>query len=83
MKTIAEFVEAEETVVMLREKGVDYSQGYFHGAPRPVATEFAQIGVPRRAVLDGPDPRASTSCRPSWATPSGPTPSTTTRCSTT
>ena len=38
MKTIAEFVEASETVDMLREKGVDYSQGYFHGAPRP---EFA------------------------------------------
>jgi EAL domain-containing protein (putative c-di-GMP-specific phosphodiesterase class I) len=47
MKTIAEFVEAEETVIMLREKGVDYSQGYYHGAPRPVATEFAQIEVPR------------------------------------
>ena len=46
-QTIAEFVEAEETVAMLREKGVDYSQGYFHGAPRPVATEFAQIEVPR------------------------------------
>jgi diguanylate cyclase (GGDEF)-like protein/PAS domain S-box-containing protein len=43
MKTIAEFVEASETVEMLREKGVDYSQGYFHGAPRPVAGEFAQL----------------------------------------
>ena len=43
MKTIAEFVEAAETVDMLREKGVDYSQGYFHGAPRPVATEFANL----------------------------------------
>jgi EAL domain-containing protein (putative c-di-GMP-specific phosphodiesterase class I) len=47
MKTIAEFVEAPETVAMLREKGVDYSQGYFHGAPRPVATEFARMEVPR------------------------------------
>ena len=47
MKTIAEFVEAEETVAMLREKGVDYSQGYYHGAPRPVATEFAQLEVSR------------------------------------
>ena len=47
MKTIAEFVEAPETVAMLRDKGVDYSQGYFHGAPRPVATEFARIEVPR------------------------------------
>ena len=47
MKTIAEFVEAEETVAMLREKGVDYSQGYYHGAPRPVATEFTRLEVPR------------------------------------
>ncbi len=47
MKTIAEFVEAEETVAMLREKGVDYSQGYFHGAPRPVAIEFARLEVSR------------------------------------
>ena len=43
MKTIAEFVEAPETVAMLREKGVDYSQGYYHGAPRPVTEEFVKI----------------------------------------
>src|SRR4051795_12080635 len=43
MKTIAEFVEAPETVAMLRAKGVDYSQGYFHGAPRPVTVEFAAL----------------------------------------
>ena len=48
MKTIAEFVEAQETVAMLREKGVDYSQGYFHGAPRPVAVEFAGLAVRQR-----------------------------------
>ena len=47
MKTIAEFVEAEETVCMLREKGVDYSQGYYHGAPRPVASEFTRLEVRR------------------------------------
>ena len=47
MKTIAEFVEAPETVAMLREKGVDYSQGYFHGAPRPVSAEFAALEVRR------------------------------------
>jgi diguanylate cyclase (GGDEF)-like protein/PAS domain S-box-containing protein len=47
MKTIAEFVEEAETVVMLREKGVDYSQGYFHGAPRPVASEFAGMVIQR------------------------------------
>jgi EAL domain-containing protein (putative c-di-GMP-specific phosphodiesterase class I) len=32
---------------MLREKGVDYSQGYFHGAPRPVVNEFARLEVRR------------------------------------
>ena len=41
MKTIAEFVEAPETAAMLLEKGVDYSQGYYHGRPRPVAEEFS------------------------------------------
>ncbi len=47
MKTIAEFVEEAETVAMLRQKGVDYSQGYFHGAPRPVVNEFAGLVIPR------------------------------------
>ena len=41
MKTIAEFVEGPETAQMLHEKGVDYSQGYFHGRPRPVTEEFS------------------------------------------
>ena len=36
MKTIAEFVEDAETVSLLRELGVDYSQGYHHGRPVPV-----------------------------------------------
>jgi EAL domain-containing protein (putative c-di-GMP-specific phosphodiesterase class I) len=47
MKTIAEFVEEAETVAMLRQKGVDYSQGYFHGAPRPVVAEFAGMVIQR------------------------------------
>ena len=42
MKTIAEFVEAPETAAMLHDKGVDYSQGYYHGRPRPVSEEFAK-----------------------------------------
>lgn len=33
-KTIAEFVENEETVRLLRELGVDYAQGYHIGKPR-------------------------------------------------
>jgi diguanylate cyclase (GGDEF)-like protein/PAS domain S-box-containing protein len=47
MKTIAEFVEAPETAQMLHDKGVDYSQGYYHGRPRPVLDEFG----PRSKVI--------------------------------
>lgn len=35
IKTIAEFVENEETVNILRELGVNYAQGYFVGKPTP------------------------------------------------
>lgn len=35
-KTIAEFVENEETAHLLREYGVDYSQGYHIGRPGPI-----------------------------------------------
>jgi diguanylate cyclase (GGDEF)-like protein/PAS domain S-box-containing protein len=50
MKTIAEFVEAPETAQMLHEKGVDFSQGYYHGRPRPVADEFGAGAVPEIEV---------------------------------
>ncbi len=35
IKTIAEFVENEEVMQILREYGVDYAQGYFVGKPAP------------------------------------------------
>lgn len=35
IKTIAEFVENEEILNMLKEFGVDYAQGYAVGKPRP------------------------------------------------
>ena len=35
IKTGAEFVENKETVMILREYGVDYAQGYFIGKPAP------------------------------------------------
>jgi EAL domain-containing protein (putative c-di-GMP-specific phosphodiesterase class I) len=35
-KTIAEFVEQERTVELLRDYGVDYAQGYHVGMPSPV-----------------------------------------------
>ena len=36
MQTIAEFVEDEETLIKLRELGVDYAQGYYIGKPSPL-----------------------------------------------
>lgn len=35
IKTVAEFVENEPTIKILRELGVDYAQGYFIGKPAP------------------------------------------------
>ncbi len=35
IKTIAEFVENEEVLQILKEYGVDYAQGYFIGKPSP------------------------------------------------
>ncbi|MBI4745033.1 MAG: EAL domain-containing protein [Deltaproteobacteria bacterium] len=35
IKTVAEFVENEETLRLLREYGVDYAQGYLIGKPGP------------------------------------------------
>jgi EAL domain-containing protein (putative c-di-GMP-specific phosphodiesterase class I) len=36
-RTIAEFVESEETLATLREFGVDYAQGFGIGLPRPLS----------------------------------------------
>ncbi|MCL5045651.1 MAG: EAL domain-containing protein, partial [Actinobacteria bacterium] len=36
-KTIAEYVEEEEMLALLKEYGVDYAQGYHVGHPRPVS----------------------------------------------
>lgn len=35
IKTVAEFVEKEETLDLLKEYGVDYAQGYLIGKPAP------------------------------------------------
>ncbi len=35
-KTIAEYVEDEETLEALKEIGVDYAQGYYFGRPQPL-----------------------------------------------
>ena len=36
-RTVAEFVQDEESVQLLRASGVDFGQGYYLGRPRPVA----------------------------------------------
>ncbi|MEK7314178.1 MAG: EAL domain-containing protein, partial [Deltaproteobacteria bacterium] len=36
IKTIAEFVENEDTMKLLKTIGVDYGQGYYIGRPAPV-----------------------------------------------
>lgn len=41
IKTIAEFVESEEILGMLRTLGVDYAQGYFIGKPAPEILRFS------------------------------------------
>jgi diguanylate cyclase (GGDEF)-like protein len=41
-QTIAEYVQDEETLAMLRELGVDYAQGYFLGKPGAVLLNESQ-----------------------------------------
>jgi Amt family ammonium transporter len=36
MQTIAEFVENEETLQLLKQLGVDYAQGYHIAQPAPL-----------------------------------------------
>jgi diguanylate cyclase (GGDEF)-like protein/PAS domain S-box-containing protein len=50
IKTIAEHVEDEETVRMLREYGVDYAQGYQIGRPRPVSEILPSGDLHRRPL---------------------------------
>ena len=49
MKTIAEFVGSDETLVFLKEYGVDYAQGFHVGKPRPVAEEWPAAVEPAAA----------------------------------
>ena len=36
IKSVAEFVESEETLKIIKKLGVDYAQGYFIGKPEPL-----------------------------------------------
>ena len=47
MSTIAEFVEDDATLAVLREIGIDYAQGYAIGQPQP----FGVPGAPADAAL--------------------------------
>lgn len=40
-KTVAEFIESESVLDLLREYGVDYAQGYLIGKPAPHLKEYA------------------------------------------
>ncbi|TQV84560.1 GGDEF/EAL domain-containing response regulator [Aliikangiella coralliicola] len=44
-KTVAEFVENEQTLILLKKIGVTYAQGYHLGKPLPVEKLFAQSAV--------------------------------------
>jgi len=41
-RTIAEYVENERTLALLRDIGVDYAQGYHVDRPRPARAFFPQ-----------------------------------------
>ncbi len=44
--TVAEAIESEGLLAMLRDMGIDYAQGYLLGGPRPL-TEFGGVSVPQ------------------------------------
>lgn len=45
-RTIAEFVEDETTLALIRELGIDYAQGYGIGKPQPLGEVLAVHGEP-------------------------------------
>jgi EAL domain-containing protein (putative c-di-GMP-specific phosphodiesterase class I) len=40
MKTIAEFVENEEIFKIVKDLGIDYSQGYYFSAPKDILENY-------------------------------------------
>jgi EAL domain-containing protein (putative c-di-GMP-specific phosphodiesterase class I) len=48
LKTIAEGVEDEETMELLRAVGVDHAQGFHLGRPAPLAVEGPRSPRPSR-----------------------------------
>ena len=56
LETIAEFVETEEHIDLLRQIGVDYLQGYALGRPEPMVAQHHQ----NCAVIQRPAPATAT-----------------------
>jgi PAS domain S-box-containing protein len=56
IRTVAEFVQDERTLRLLREFGVDYAQGYLIGRPEPA--ELLLAAQPARVARTGPGPRS-------------------------
>ena len=48
-RTIAEFVENDETLEFLRASGVDFAQGYLVGRPQPIPEALGTTELPRAA----------------------------------
>mgnify|MGYP005848938525 FL=1 len=53
LRSIAEQVEDQQLLDVLRELGVDYAQGYCIGRPRPVEQEWPDLTLPPAAPEDG------------------------------
>jgi diguanylate cyclase (GGDEF)-like protein/PAS domain S-box-containing protein len=53
-RTVAECVENNETLVLLREMGVDLAQGNYLGRPEPVAAILVQPGQTTAAIAQPP-----------------------------
>jgi diguanylate cyclase (GGDEF)-like protein/PAS domain S-box-containing protein len=49
-RTVAEFVEDDATLALLREYGVDFAQGYGIGRPQPVSEWLGELPSPRPAL---------------------------------
>ena len=52
--TVAEYVENEQTLTLLREIGVDYAQGYHIGKPHPIELLLTRLAPPRRRPTEEP-----------------------------
>ena len=53
IQTVAEFVENEETLQLLREFGIDYAQGYLIGRPQPALEDGGFTQGPDAATANG------------------------------